>query len=420
MVSKRNSVGGKIRENDKIFIIGVALIILVAVYSNGHLFSLIPVGTLCSGNQTTWSSCPIPQPPANTTGTTGNLTWASATSKGALLSDGQVNTGTSIYFATLVSATNTSLEKPLDLSSSDITFYEYGLVQGTYCNINIYYPTNYTQPYASILAIEENNASIAAFGSCGAGDLGTFANDYIKTQTPSSLLGETAQISLSPAAISTNYTGDITFYATGLMPETSYQLVSTTASQGGGMTGIVTQTSSSAGDFTYTVPAYDVVSQTPTTYTFSLLNTNTGNIQYASVKYTVSNSPIALPVNYKLTLVPSTGGYIGIINTTAGTATPVIHSQSQLVATYSNVTLEEQPLNSYEFAGWIGTGAGSYSGTNTTITVKMAGNVTEIANFVLNTPPPTTSAPTNLVEQFSNFLKFISNPTNIWNWLTHL
>ena len=50
--------------------------------------SPVPIGTLCSGNQTTWSSCPIPQPSGITSG---QLIWESATSNGALSSNGTIN-----------------------------------------------------------------------------------------------------------------------------------------------------------------------------------------------------------------------------------------------------------------------------------------------------------------------------------------
>jgi hypothetical protein len=363
------------------------LMIAFLALSGVAMAQSVPIGTLCSGNQTTWSSCPIPQPSGITNG---QLIWESATSNGALSSNGTINTGIGIYYATAISATSSNLQKQLSLSSSSIIFYEYGLVQGTYCNIDVYYPTNYTQPYASILAIEENNASIAAFNQCGGvGDLGTYANNYIKSQTPPSLLGETAALSIAPAEVASNYTSPITIYGTGLMPNTEYNLVE--ASNGGSFTGLATVTSSSAGTFTASFPAMQLFNLGAGTYSFSLFNSNTGDISYATTAYTVSASAIPPPSTYQLTASSYNQGELFIMNASGQDLCTIdcYLKQTLNIQRGANLTLTAEPINSgYKFVDWVGTGAGSYSGTNQTMTITMYGDITEVANFMPQVSQP--------------------------------
>ena len=364
----------------------IILLAFLAV-SGIALAQSVPIGTLCSGNQTTWSSCLIPQPSAISSSA---LPWESATSSGARMANGTLNTGIGIYFATVVSATSPNLQKPLELSTSSLSFYEYGLVQGTYCNINVYFPTNYTQPYDSILAIQENNASIAAFNQCGGvGDLGTFANDYIVSHTPPSLLSQTSAISISPSQVATNYTGQISIYVTGLMPDTEYNLVE--EGSGGSFGTLATFTSSSAGTYTTSLPSSQLFNAGATTYTFALFNSNTGNIQYATTEYTVLASAVPLPSTYQLTAESYNQGELFI---TQPNGQDLCSNDCYLMQTFNvprdeNLTLYAQPVSSsYKFVNWVGTGAGSYSGTNQTITINMYGNITETANFMPQTTTP--------------------------------
>ena len=88
--------------------ITTTLLISFLALSGMALAQSVPIGTLCSGNQTTWSSCPIPQPSGITSG---QLIWESAKSKGALSSNGTINTGIGIYYATAISATSPNLQK---------------------------------------------------------------------------------------------------------------------------------------------------------------------------------------------------------------------------------------------------------------------------------------------------------------------
>ena len=55
----------------------------------------------------------------------------------------------------------------------------------------------------------------------------------------------------------------------------------------------------------------------------------------------------------------------------------------------ANLTLMAAPISSgYKFVDWVGTGAGSYSGTNQTMTITMYGDITEVANFMPQVSQP--------------------------------
>ena len=77
---------------------------------------------------------------------------------------------------------------------------------------------------------------------------------------------------------------------------------------------------------------------------------------------------------YLLTMTPSPGGTVSPIS---GWKTP--GSTIPISATPTNNTLV-----SYNFAGWTGTGTGSYSGSNNPASVTMSGPITETAAFTQN------------------------------------
>ena len=85
----------------------------------------------------------------------------------------------------------------------------------------------------------------------------------------------------------------------------------------------------------------------------------------------VNNPP---PVTYTLTesVKPASSG------TASGAGT---YDKGQ------NVTISEIPAAGYAFSGWVGTGTGSYTGSKSSATVTMNGNITETADFTAN---PTT------------------------------
>ena len=407
------------RGNIKAIAIILAIIVFAVIFESHIPLSIAPIGITCSGNQTTWSACSIPYPQGYGAN---NISWADASDKGAILANGSLNTGIAIYFATSFSPSESQyLEKQLDLSSSDIELYKYGLVQGNDCNINIFYPANYSQPYASIIAIDQNNASIAVFNQCGGvGDLGTLANNYIRTQTPVALLSQSAALSISPSVVATNYTGMITIYGTGLMPGTQYNLVE--ASGGGSFTGLQTVTSSSAGTFSASFPATQVFNNGSRIYQFSLFNSNTGGITYATTDYTVTSSASANPANYTLNASSNSFGVM-FITTPSGQdlcTTNCQLAESLKVPYGENLTLFVSPTNpSYKFVGWVGTGAGSYSGTNKSAEIRMLGNITETANFVLSVPSPV--IPQNKPDILTGLKSFVSNILGgIWNFISKL
>src|SRR5207248_3252409 len=78
---------------------------------------------------------------------------------------------------------------------------------------------------------------------------------------------------------------------------------------------------------------------------------------------------------YFLTMSRGTGG---------GTVSPTSGWRSSGAA----ISISAAPTNnnqvSYNFAGWTGSGSGSYSGTNNPVSITMNGPITETAGFIQN------------------------------------
>ena len=117
-----------------------------------------------------------------------------------------------------------------------------------------------------------------------------------------------------------------------------------------------------------------------------------------SAMVTMSN-PIIEYAAFKLNEFPVT-----ILSTNGGTVTP----ESGTFPGGSEVTIEARPDGVHRFAGWIGSGNGSYTGPNSIATITVAGPIEETAfftpiyvgyDFTISTsevdPHQTTSAPAN-------------------------
>lgn len=97
---------------------------------------------------------------------------------------------------------------------------------------------------------------------------------------------------------------------------------------------------------------------------------------------TVSINNSSTIVNYTLTTSASP--------TSGGTVSPLTGNY----ASGSNVTLSVTPNSGYQFTSWTGSGPGNYTGSETSPTITMNGNISEVANFE-NVYPLTVSTPGN-------------------------
>jgi len=82
--------------------------------------------------------------------------------------------------------------------------------------------------------------------------------------------------------------------------------------------------------------------------------------------------------------------WVTISATGPGTAAP----STGFVDSGSTVLLSATPTGTAVFLGWVGSGSGSYSGTNSTSSITLVGPVTEVASFApAMTTPSTTTTP---------------------------
>jgi hypothetical protein len=96
------------------------------------------------------------------------------------------------------------------------------------------------------------------------------------------------------------------------------------------------------------------------------------------------NANGAVTVNYA-------GQYLVTVNPTFnGTVTPAPGSYWEDAG--ASVALAATPATDFILVGWVGTGPGSYTGTNLTATITPTGPVTETATFVYYVPPIPTYA----------------------------
>jgi hypothetical protein len=89
---------------------------------------------------------------------------------------------------------------------------------------------------------------------------------------------------------------------------------------------------------------------------------------------------VAPTTNKTYTANFNTQYYLTMSHGTGGTVTPSSGWKNSGAA----VSITAKPAKGYSFSNWIGTGTGSYSGTSNTVSITMAGPLTETAGFTHN------------------------------------
>jgi hypothetical protein len=96
-----------------------------------------------------------------------------------------------------------------------------------------------------------------------------------------------------------------------------------------------------------------------------------GDISHAVAPTTNKTYTASFTTQYYLTMSAATGG----------TVSPISGWRNSGASISINATPTNTTLVSYNFAGWTGTGTGSYSGMNNPASISMTGPITEIAAF---------------------------------------
>jgi List-Bact-rpt repeat protein len=91
---------------------------------------------------------------------------------------------------------------------------------------------------------------------------------------------------------------------------------------------------------------------------------------------------VSFQTQYFLTLQTTTGGSVQV---TVGSVTA---SSSLWVGASGSVQITAVPNPGYNFLGWNGSGPGNYTGTLTSTSIVMSGEITELATFALPVPVP--------------------------------
>jgi hypothetical protein len=89
---------------------------------------------------------------------------------------------------------------------------------------------------------------------------------------------------------------------------------------------------------------------------------------------------VAPTTNKSYTATFNTQYYLTMTNGTGGTVTPSSGWKNSGTA----VPITAKPASGYSFSNWTGTGTGSYSGTNNTVSITMGGPIAETAAFTHN------------------------------------
>ncbi|MCI4324257.1 MAG: hypothetical protein L3K03_09680, partial [Thermoplasmata archaeon] len=106
-----------------------------------------------------------------------------------------------------------------------------------------------------------------------------------------------------------------------------------------------------------------------------------------------SSGNVVAGTNYNNTLVYQTQHYLTVESASGGSATAQVGNGLAGGSTWFTngilVTLSASANLGYTFAGWVGTGPGSYTGGNATEAVTPSGSATELATFAVTIPPKT-------------------------------
>ncbi len=119
-------------------------------------------------------------------------------------------------------------------------------------------------------------------------------------------------------------------------------------------------------------------------------------------KYTSAGAPssVSLSANRTIPIGYTTAYWVSVTAGVGGTiVTP--NPASGWVASGATVTLNATPNSGYDFVGWSGTGASSYTGPSSTDVLQVRSPVTEVASFELppTTPGGTTTTSTSFFAQ---------------------
>jgi hypothetical protein len=107
---------------------------------------------------------------------------------------------------------------------------------------------------------------------------------------------------------------------------------------------------------------------------------------------TVGSTHFTLPGTANLTVAFAVAYWVSVSSTAGGT---LVGALDAFVPSGHPVVLNASPLAGDTFAGWTGTGSGSYTGSQAVQTIYVAGPVTEFATF---SPVPATSVGTSVAD----------------------
>jgi hypothetical protein len=107
---------------------------------------------------------------------------------------------------------------------------------------------------------------------------------------------------------------------------------------------------------------------------------------------TVASTKFAEPGSSSLTVAFAVAFWVSVSSTAGGT---LVGATDDFIASGDPVTLNASPLPGETFAGWSGTGSGSYTGPQALQTIVIDGPVSEFATF---SPVPATSTATSAID----------------------
>jgi Divergent InlB B-repeat domain len=183
--------------------------------------------------------------------------------------------------------------------------------------------------------------------------------------------------------------GVVTFYAAAVSPGTVWSLTfnSTTYTSPTPWINITTH----PGTFAYT--AGDAIAQSGTAGYVPTTPSGNFTVKPGST-YDVPYTPA-----YEVLLSASTGG---LVSANHGAQ---VNSLKDWVAAGTSLPISETPSSGYAFAGWVGTGDGSYNGTSSTASLTVTGPIVETASYL-----PLPGARFNLT--------FVANGLSVGTWWT--